>query len=144
MKTLREQIACRCVHFNGLGKDKCRAGMAYDEVDKDKRLPMRAALPCFKPDIYLPAGVVQCYCPHVQFHTEEEILAQLKEHEESVAKMKLALKVIEPIRKEHKGKNWRGTLECPNCKGKLHVSHAGCNGHVHAKCETPDCVAWME
>lgn len=38
-----------------------------------------------------------------------------------------------------------GIEECPVCKGKLHWSRAiGYNGHVHAKCETPDCLAWTE
>ncbi|MES2910565.1 MAG: hypothetical protein V4718_04205 [Pseudomonadota bacterium] len=35
-------------------------------------------------------------------------------------------------------------IECPACKGKLHLSQAAFNGHVHGKCETPDCVSWME
>lgn len=35
-------------------------------------------------------------------------------------------------------------IECPVCKGRLHLSQAACNGHVHGKCETKDCVSWME
>lgn len=30
------------------------------------------------------------------------------------------------------------------CGGKLHLSQSSYNGHVHGKCETPDCVSWME
>lgn len=38
-----------------------------------------------------------------------------------------------------------GVMECPICKtGKLHYSRAAYNGHVHARCTTLDCVAWME
>lgn len=37
-----------------------------------------------------------------------------------------------------------GVLSCPVCeKGNLHYSRAS-NGHVHARCETPGCVCWME
>lgn len=36
------------------------------------------------------------------------------------------------------------TIECPVCKGKLHLSRSGYNGHVHGHCETEDCVSWME
>jgi hypothetical protein len=35
-------------------------------------------------------------------------------------------------------------IECPACKGRLHLSQAASNGHVHGKCETADCVSWME
>lgn len=35
-------------------------------------------------------------------------------------------------------------IECPVCKGRLHLSQAAYNGHVHGKCETKDCVAWIE
>lgn len=35
-------------------------------------------------------------------------------------------------------------IECPACKGRLHLSQAAYNGHVHGHCETPDCVSWME
>ena len=38
----------------------------------------------------------------------------------------------------------RDVLECPICKGKLHVSQSSYNGHVHGKCETDGCVSWME
>ena len=38
-----------------------------------------------------------------------------------------------------------GEMDCPICKtGKLRYSRAAYNGHVHAKCSTNGCVAWME
>lgn len=38
-----------------------------------------------------------------------------------------------------------GEMACPVCKtGKLQYSRSSYNGHVHGKCETPGCVAWME
>ena len=38
-----------------------------------------------------------------------------------------------------------GKMECPVCKtGTLKYSRAGYNGHVHARCSTDGCVAWME
>ncbi len=36
-----------------------------------------------------------------------------------------------------------GTIECPACKGVLHFAVAS-NGHQRAKCETPDCLAYMQ
>lgn len=35
-------------------------------------------------------------------------------------------------------------IECPKCKGRLHLSQAAYNGHVHGHCETEGCVSWME
>jgi len=35
-------------------------------------------------------------------------------------------------------------IECPQCKGRLHLSQAAYNGHVHGHCETKGCVSWME
>lgn len=38
-----------------------------------------------------------------------------------------------------------GVITCPICgTGKLRYSRAGYNGHVHARCSTDGCVAWME
>jgi hypothetical protein len=38
-----------------------------------------------------------------------------------------------------------GIMDCPVCKtGKLKYSRAGYNGHVHGRCSTNGCVAWME
>ncbi len=145
--SLHTQIASHCIHFTGLSKSVCGKGMNYDEIDKDMKLPMRTGLPCLKTsDKYMKylEGRSPCHCPHLQFPSEEEIQVELQAYAEAERKMMLALVVIDPIRVEHKGKNWRGVIECPNCQGKLHVSHAGINGHVHAKCETEDCVSWME
>jgi len=54
------------------------------------------------------------------------------------------LPLVSEVKQVHAGKNWQGTRECPVCKGVLHLSHAGCNGHVWGKCETEDCLSWLE
>lgn len=38
----------------------------------------------------------------------------------------------------------REVIECPKCKGRLHLSQSSYNGHVHGNCETEGCVSWME
>jgi hypothetical protein len=144
LRSLREQIESKCVHFNGLMNKSCRSGVVYDDLDKENRLPYRVGLPCFHPDSERVKGICQSPCENLRFPTEEEIQETLKAHDDAIEKMTTALKVIDPIRKAHKGGDWSGVIECPNCTGQLHVRHAGCNGHVHAKCETADCVAWME
>lgn len=38
-----------------------------------------------------------------------------------------------------------GEMICPICNtGKLKYSRSSYNGHVHARCTTINCVAWME
>ena len=61
-----------------------------------------------------------------------------------IEKMQVVCKALDPIRKDQKGKNWSGIIECPACKGKLHLQHAAYNGHMRVCCETKDCVNWIE
>lgn len=35
-------------------------------------------------------------------------------------------------------------VECPACKGKLHLSQSSYNGHIRARCETDGCVNFIE
>lgn len=38
-----------------------------------------------------------------------------------------------------------GSMDCPICRtGKLQYERSSHNGHVHARCSTDGCVAWME
>ena len=60
-------------------------------------------------------------------------------------KVLLGLKVAAEWRVKPKPKqDRRGVVECPACKGKLHLSQSSYNGHVHGNCETTGCVSWME
>lgn len=38
----------------------------------------------------------------------------------------------------------RETIECPVCKGSLHLIQYARNGHAHGRCDTPGCVIFME
>ena len=37
-----------------------------------------------------------------------------------------------------------GTVECPACKGIVHWTRARSNGHRWARCETENCIAFIE
>lgn len=136
--TLEEMVASKCIHFNGLMHKTCNAGIEYDTLDRDDRRVFRVALPC----IHRPE-VPQCKCAKFQLPTPEEVQAKLKAYEESKQKVAQGLQAVQHLRKIHEGENWSGFIECPVCKHKLWVRHAS-NGHIWAKCETPDCIAWME
>lgn len=62
-----------------------------------------------------------------------------------IEKFLVALKVagewkVKPKPKEDR----REVVECPICKGRLHLSQSAYNGHCHGRCETDGCVSWME
>lgn len=83
-------------------------------------------------------------CDKRQEPSDEEIKAEEKVMEEHIAKMMIVATFLKPIRHEHKGKGYAGVLECPACKGKLHVNIASYNGHARVMCETEGCVRWIE
>jgi hypothetical protein len=132
-----------CRHFNGVQHKVCLAGIAYDSFTRT------LALPCIDWHKKNPSAEkgyrIECAtCPKWEPPTSEEIAAAEAAWKASQDRMMLVLKATKPVRKEQKGKNWRGTIECPICKGKLHLSHAAYNNHMHGRCETDGCVAWME
>lgn len=147
-KSLHDQIAFKCVHFTGVMQKTCKAGMVYDEVDKDLRIAYRMGLPCIKPskpdEFDRLAGRAQCPCQHLRFPAPEEVQKELDAIERETQRFMIAEKAVRPIREKYKGQDWRGIIECPICKGKLHVTHSAYNGHVWGKCETEGCVAWIE
>lgn len=83
-------------------------------------------------------------CPHLRLPTPEEIVAHEKWAADHFEKQVTVMTGILPWRKAHKGKSAQEVVECPACKGRLHLSIAAYNGHVHGRCETSGCVSWME
>ena len=82
-------------------------------------------------------------CPKWQRATREQGEARFAEFQEGDRKFALVMPVVAAWRKKPpRGK--REVIECPACKGRLHLSQAASNGHVHGQCETADCVSWME
>jgi len=131
MKTLAEQIANRCEHFNGTQNDKCKAGVTYADLQKGKKL---GALPCFK-DEAEKSGVG---CEFRLFPTPEEVQAQVEESNRGMERIRKARKAIIATRLDH------GAIQCPVCqKDKALRFTVAYNGHVHASCAN-GCVAWME
>lgn len=82
-------------------------------------------------------------CPHWKRRTLEEAEAYADSIEALMLRMKLVDPVINAWRKKLPiGKS--EVIECPACKGRLHLRQIACNGHIRANCETPDCVAFVE
>ena len=146
MKTREEHIAFEmnyCQHYTrGKGADMiCDAGMDLKTMQRVATGSRKIKWgPCIEGHTLTNP---LAYCPHWIRRTREMGEKHADEIEKSIRHMLLVGPVVSAWRKKEPiGK--RETIECPVCKGRLHLSQAACNGHVHGKCETPGCVSWME
>lgn len=134
-----------CKHYNGrellLGDGKCRADVdpVYSFCGGD-RTGWVKKVPCLR------TNETEAVCPAAEYPTKEEAEAEDREFNEYVNRFVKNLTVVRPaIEAQHAetGK-WSGVVDCPECTAKIHWSKAQCNGHVHARCETENCISWME
>lgn len=138
-----------CRHYNGLeslrNKDACcGAGVAYSTFG-----PSALRRPCNSniewAAVRAKAGIQEPTCDKRSFPTQEE---RDQKDAEFAATMKRTITGIQIASKWRvKGKpssDRHEVVECPECKGKLHLSQSKYNGHVHGACETPNCISWME
>jgi hypothetical protein len=120
MKTLEEQIAGKCRHFNGVMNDTCKIGIAYKDIRSDDR-PFR--FPCIDKEDHS--------CSKAVFLTPEEV------HDEVDQIKKSSTKAINVLIKVKSEKKIKGFVPC-DCGGKIHYALAPQNSHVWAKCDTCD------
>lgn len=145
----------RCIHFAGVNftepEKRCKAGVRMLDVivkqpyryryDGDRTVyTSNHSLPCLSE--HDPMNV--CRCDKKQLPSADEIAEEEAFINKRVAMLKASIPLIERIKREHKGEDWRGVEVCPVCGGKLHMTHSSFNGHVWGKCETDDCLSWME
>lgn len=83
-------------------------------------------------------------CELYEEATQDEIDIDADLIQENVAHLQVVLPAIKKIKVDYKGQNTSGTIQCPVCKGQLHWVHHAINGHVYGRCDTRDCVHWME
>ncbi len=57
-----------------------------------------------------------------------------------------ALEALATIQAKHPEKeDAQGEIDCPACRdGKIKYTVSGYNGHVWAKCTTPDCIRFIQ
>ena len=147
-----------CTHFNGVQNDRCKRGVSY------KVNWPTGSMPCIKllhtsarGGTYLKPGEVPAEtkpfpgadkakpCPFYQEPTSEQVQADREEDEAHLAKTFAGIKVAGAWRVRPKPAADRfEVVECPICKGRLHLRQSAYNGHVHGRCETEACVSWIE
>lgn len=132
----KRRRAERCEHFTGTQNEACKAGHRYAEIGRP--------FPCLAPY----DGAERPGCPDLLLPTAEQLEAREREMRRFLENMgKARTAIVAHI--EARGKKDRddaGTLPCPCCEGgTLAYRYAGAyNGHIHARCSTEGCVAWME
>jgi len=59
--------------------------------------------------------------------------------------LEIFLKAMKLCCEDAKGETGiQGNIACPQCGGKLNYSIAKLNGHLWGKCETENCLSWMQ
>lgn len=131
-----------CNHYRAMSEHKtCAVDVPYD---KFQGMPFDQR-PCFRER----GETTRCGCDLVEYPTAEEIEAADKEMAkrfENICKARLA--IVDSC-----GGPWKrgmpgvsGRINCPVCSAarSLNFSRSSYNGHIHAKCDSDDCVSWME
>lgn len=153
----------QCIHFTGLMDERCSAGICYEDAF-GKEAGIAHRLPCIqfmevpksrrsnrvRPGEETVRHEVPRYgqqmvpCELFQAPTDEQVKQYREESERSLRDTMLALQVASRWAETPKPKRDRHeVVECPSCKGKLHLMQSALNGHVHGRCETPNCLHWL-
>ena len=134
-----------CQHYDsdaflGFGKYPtkgfCKAGVKYNDI--------QPKLPCVGGTPLPRFGGDDSACPSLLRVTREQAEAFVDKSDRQLANALAAIRAVAPWRNTKPPYGKQGNIECPVCKGTLRLSQSNYNGHVHAKCDTPECVAWME
>lgn len=135
---------CKCRHYaTPGGSEVCAAGIDRTKFNEGRREGYLLKVPCFGPDGFdgrsMPGGVCESYSPL----TEDEIRAEEERIDSHIAALRTVQKAIrEKCASEGV---WQGSVPCALCQvGTVRFSMARVNGHVHGKCSTPGCLAWMQ
>ena len=101
-------------------------------------------------------GVHKRECAKRSLFTAAEVEKQDAETDaamqEAIRRLELTVPMIRRIKEKHRrtgrrggdGEVRTGVEPCPVCGNSMDWSLAGSNGHIAMKCQTPDCIAFME
>lgn len=138
-----------CVHFTGIQNKSCKRGFEYDSLSRP--------LPCIRSNtVHFPkerrgeqTPCVHSECSEYLAPTPEQLAEDERETAAWVARTLKGLRLASEWRT---AKGWsksnrvsaQEVVTCPVCNGRLHLSLAAYNGHVHGACETKGCIRWMQ
>jgi hypothetical protein len=129
-----------CIHYRGIQDgDSCEKGVPYSTFTGHRT----TGQPCFLTETgESKPGALPC--AHLRRPTKEEITLHREWLAGRMNRMVTVQVAIAPWREKHAGKSLAEVIACPICSGRLHLSISSHNGHVHGRCETPQCISWME
>lgn len=135
----------RCKYFNGTINDVCEAGVNYKQLAGEPEYGYGTRLPCFTDNPFAKdKDAAKVACDKFCLPSADEIRERNNEIRKILEQQAKVTPLIIALKKEYKGRSAQVVRECPICGGKLHMSIAAYNGHVHGKCETENCLYWME
>lgn len=130
-----------CVHYDPRGsKTGCGLGLERPSVPVGNRGMIWG--PCIEGHLLAdPCN----HCPK----WERRSLADAEKYADDMERAMDGLSKVDPViskwrTKRKPARDRSEVLECPVCKGRLHVGQSAYNGHVRARCETADCVNFTE
>ena len=142
-----------CKHFNSIRNDCCRAGVRYHDVTPLPNAPGSFyRMPCQKPEGYHSAVMrakAATYkkgtCSSFQLPSAEELAEDEEQTRQCMERSRQIPLIVGRLKTEHAGQSWRGVWDCPCCGGRLHLSiSSNSRQHTAGKCETPNCLNWIE
>ena len=148
-----------CKHFCGSAaarmgghEGKCLAGVDIASVTPNPEEPGSAFRePCRLPEGWSSpsfrqkaAQATRGTCEKFELPTDEEIA----KHEASIREVVERHMKLDPwisgMRKKYRQTGFQGIVECPICQGKLHFTVSTYNGHTSGRCESENCVNYIE
>ena len=121
--------AAVCRHFDGVAGATCRAGVRYHGL----------TAPIFQ----VCLGRSECpakFCEKYAVRTKEDLTREQMMERKLLRASDRAVKAAEAIRSCGRT---AGEIECPNC-GLILTFAVAPNGHKRARCETKNCVNFIE
>lgn len=132
-----------CKHYRGMHeKESCEAGIQFKQLPIYGQKDFFDLCPCFGPQ-------PNSCCDKAIYRTAEKLAAIDAERNirfQNIGKARNAIVVSlgGPWKKGTLGSS--GCIDCPVClvEKSLRFTRIGYNGHIHARCNTKDCVSWIE
>lgn len=135
-----------CKHFNGIysrGMTEiacCKAGVNYREHVGGEGFAWIQKLPCTPRVVGVNYHFEAIPCDKREFPTIEEVEAEEARFTEHLTFVSESIRLCQEDFRTIKS----GHITCPKCHKGLLYSISPRNGHMAGKCETPDCLEWIE
>lgn len=131
-----------CVHYNPQGTETdCDAGMDIKKIQSVKTTKGIAWGPCIGGHTL---DDPKAFCPKWERRSMGSAEKRADDIERAIAIIEKAMPFISKWRNKKRPFEKAECVVCPACNGRLHLFQAGYNGHVMAKCETENCVNFIE